>query len=64
VRVTLPNTVALIDTVIAVYAANVTLNDTLALPLHVTVDTGRFTYGGVTYHGCAFRHRWTLEVAP
>ncbi|MEM6281177.1 MAG: hypothetical protein AAF787_03210 [Chloroflexota bacterium] len=55
----------LIDTVDAYIAAlrdDVTLNDTLIEPARVTLEIGTFPYGGITYHGCAFRHVWALEV--
>lgn len=58
----LPGLVAAIDTVVAALSADVTLGGALARPAQVTIEPGQFTHGGVTYHGCAFRHTWAIEV--
>ncbi len=58
----LPDLVAWIDAYLSALAADVTLGDSLLEPAHVRVQPGRFDYGGVTYHGCAFQHEWLIEV--
>jgi hypothetical protein len=45
-------------------SGSVTLGGVLAEPTRVTVETGQFRYGDTPYHGCAFRHTWTLEITP
>jgi len=64
VGASVPGTVDLIDAYLLALGADVTLGGTLAEPARVTVETGTFRYGETTYHGCAFRHTWALEVTP
>lgn len=61
-RSALPGLVTLIDAYIATLAADMTLGGALAQPAQVAIEPGQFTYGGVAYHGCAFRHRWVLAL--
>ena len=58
----LPTLIDLIDAYFTALAADVTLGGTLLEPARVLVEPGTFAYGGTTYHGCAFRHRWVLSV--
>jgi hypothetical protein len=58
----LPTLVTLIDNYFAALAANVTLSNALLEPAHVRVEPGVFTHGDISYHGCAFRHTWLLQV--
>ncbi len=60
----LPALVDGIDACLAALAADVTLGDTLAEPTKMRVEPGVFRYGGVDWQGCAFRHRWLLELQP
>jgi hypothetical protein len=61
-RVHLPILADLIDAYFAALKADVTLGGTLLEPAHVQVEPGTFKRGGVTYHGCAFRHTWLMQV--
>jgi hypothetical protein len=61
-RAHLPTLINTVDAYIAALRDDVTLGGALVEPTRVTVEVGTFTYGGVTYHGCAFRHVWILEV--
>ena len=60
----LPALVDGIDACLAALAADVTLGDALAEPTRMRVEPGVFRYGGVDWQGCAFRHRWLLELQP
>jgi hypothetical protein len=62
VRTHLPKLVDLMDTYCSALAADPLLNNTLLEPTHVQVEPGDFTYGHTTYHGCAFRHTWIIQV--
>src|SRR5436190_2555384 len=62
VRTHLPKVVDLMDTYCAALAADPLLNNTLLEPAQVHVEPGDFTYGHTTYHGCAFRHTWVIQV--
>lgn len=52
-----------VDAYTAALSADVLLSDALVEPLRVSVEIGTFDYGSVTYHGCAFRHTWLLEIS-
>ncbi|MCA0457857.1 MAG: hypothetical protein LCI00_28080 [Chloroflexi bacterium] len=58
----LPNVVDLMDAYCLALAADPLLDDTLLEPAHVQIEPGDFTYGHATYHGCAFRHTWLIQV--
>lgn len=58
----LPQLITCIDAYFSVLGNDITLNDLLAAPAQVQVEPGVFTYGETDYHGCAFRHRWVMEV--
>lgn len=60
----LPALIDAIDAYLLALGADVTLGGALVEPAHVGVEPGEFGYGGGRYHGCAFRHRWLLEVTP
>lgn len=62
-RAHLPLLVDRIDAVLTALAGEVTLGGLLVEPLRVRVEPGIYTYGGVEYLGCAFRHTWTLDIA-
>ncbi len=62
-RTHLPGLIDAVDVYFTALGADVTLGDVLEEPAAVTVQPGRFDYADVTYHGCAFRHTWKLEVA-
>lgn len=62
VRSHLPQVIDLIDSYFTTLGANLTLSGALLQPAHVRVDPGVFTYGGIAYHGCAFRHSWLIQV--
>ncbi|MEL6148482.1 MAG: hypothetical protein AAFV33_01645 [Chloroflexota bacterium] len=62
IRANMPALVDTVDAYIAALAADVTLGGALLEPAQVTLEVGTFPYGGITYHGCAFRHVWALEV--
>jgi hypothetical protein len=59
-RTHLPALVVLIDAYFAALRGDLLLGGALAVPPGVQVQPGLFEYGGATYVGCAFRHRWTL----
>jgi hypothetical protein len=61
-RTHLPKVIDLIDAYVAALAADVTLSGALLQPARIQVEPGRFPYGGVTYHGCAFHHTWMIQV--
>ena len=61
-RTHLPKVVDLADAYCAALAADPLLNNTLLEPARVQVEPGDFTYGHATYHGCAFRHTWVIQV--
>ena len=63
-RAHLPELIDHIDAYLLAMSADVTLGGVLVEPARVGVEPGEVRYGGGEYHGCAFRHRWTLEVAP
>ena len=58
----LPTLVDRVDAYVSTLAADVTLSGALLEPAHVRVEPGQYTYGGLTYHGCAFQHEWLIEV--
>ena len=58
----LPALIDLIDAYFAALGANVTLSAALLEPARVKVEPGTFTHGDITYHGCAFRHTWLVQV--
>ena len=60
----LPTLVDCMDACLAALAADVTLDDALAAATQLSVEPGIFHYGGVDWQGCAFRHRWLLELQP
>ena len=57
-----PRLVDLIDAYFTALGANITLGGALLEPPKVTVEPGTFTHGDATYHGCALRHLWTIEL--
>jgi hypothetical protein len=59
-----PDVVDLIDAYLLALAGDVMLGGALSEPARVTVETGKFDYCDTSYHGCAFRHTWALEVTP
>lgn len=61
-RATLPALIAYVDAVLAAYAADPLLGDTLAEPLRVRVALGVYAWGGSSYYGCALRHVWLLRL--
>lgn len=63
-RARLPQLIDLMDACLAALAADLTLGDALAQPARVGLEPGRFRLGGVEWQGCAFRHRWLLELQP
>lgn len=58
----LPVLIDLIDAYFSALASAATLNGELLEPARVKVEPGTFTYNGVDYHGCAFRHTWVVQV--
>lgn len=58
----LPRVIDLIDAYFTAFSANITLSDKLLKPAQVRVEPGTFTYGGIQYHGIAFRHMWLVQV--
>jgi hypothetical protein len=60
----LPDLIDYIDAYLLALGADVTLGGALAEPARVGVEPGEYRYGSGTFHGCALRHRWTLEVSP
>lgn len=58
----LPRVAELIDAYFTTLGSDLTLGGTLLEPTRVEVEPGTFTRGGVTYHGCAFRHWWRVQV--
>lgn len=58
----LPALIDLIDAYFGALAARVTLEGHLEEPAQVQVEPGVFAYGGVDYYGCAFRHRWVVQI--
>lgn len=61
-RTHLPALVDLIDNYFSALASAVTLNGKLLEPARVSIEPGDFRYGGVDYHGCAFRHIWIIQL--
>jgi hypothetical protein len=59
----LPQVVDLIDAYIAALAPNLTLGGELLEPARITVEPAIIPYGGISYHGCTFRHTWVIERA-
>ncbi|MCY4145747.1 MAG: hypothetical protein OXE95_02385 [Chloroflexi bacterium] len=62
IRSHLPRLVLLIDNYMGALALDSTLGGMLRLPAEVSIEPGIFAYGEREFYGCAFRHRWTLEV--
>ena len=63
-RSQLPRLVDCMDAYFATLAADVTLGGALLEAAQVGVEPGVFAHGGGDWQGCAFRHRWLLEVTP
>jgi hypothetical protein len=57
-----PRLIDLIDAYFAALGASVTLGGALLEPPKVTVEPGTFTHGDATFHGCALRHLWLVEM--
>lgn len=57
----LPRLAELMDAYFAALGDDLTLGGALLEPAHIEVEPGAFARGGVTYHGCAFRHTWLIE---
>lgn len=62
IRSSLPSLITLVDAYFAALGADVTLGGTLLEPAQVKVEPGVFKYGHASYHGCAFRHTWVIQV--
>ena len=62
IRAHLPTLVDRIDSYFAALADDITLGGTLLEPASVRVDPGIFTFGGVEFYGCAFRHSWLIQA--
>jgi len=60
-RRAIPRIVDLIEAYTAALAADLTLGGALARPAHITLAPDTFTYGGIAYHRCLFRHTWGLR---
>ena len=58
----IPALIDLIDNYFMALKSDVTLNDRLLEPTRVRVEPGIYHYGGVDYHGCAFRHVWVVQL--
>jgi hypothetical protein len=58
----IPALVDLIDAYFIALSADLTLNGRLLEPPQVRIEPGVFEYGGVSYTGCAFRHRWVVAL--
>jgi hypothetical protein len=58
----IPRLIDLVDAYFAALGANVTLGGALLEPPKATVEPGIFTHGDTSFHGCAFRHVWLLEI--
>jgi len=58
----LPKLIDLIDAYFTALSADVTLGGKLLEPARVHVEPGGYPYGGIPYHGVAFRHTWILQV--
>jgi hypothetical protein len=58
----LPGVVDLMDAYCTALAADPLLNNTLLEPTRVKLEPGDYPYGHATYHGCAFRHTWIIQV--
>ena len=61
-RSRLPDLVDCMDRYVAALGADVTLGGALLEAAQLRVEPGIFRHGGVDWQGCAFRHRWLLEV--
>lgn len=57
-----PRLIDLIDAYFAALAADVTLGGALLEPPKVTVEPGTFAHGDASFHGCALRHVWLIEL--
>ncbi len=51
-----------IDAYTAALSADALLGGTLLEPARVRVEPGVYTFGLVSYYGCAFRHTWLIQV--
>ena len=58
----LPKVIDLMDAYCTALAADPLLNNTLLQPAQVRLEPGDYPYGHATYHGCAFRHTWVIQV--
>ena len=63
-RSQLPRLVDCMDAYFVTLGADVTLGGALLEAAQVRVEPGVFAHGGGDWQGCAFRHRWLLEVTP
>lgn len=61
-RAHLPALVTLMDMYLVALSADPLLNGELDQPTRVQVEPGLYQHGGVTYYGCAFRHRWIIAL--
>jgi len=62
-RSALPALIEAVDSYLAAVSADGTLGGALAAPLEVVrVQVGVIAWGGVTYYGARFRHRWVRTV--
>lgn len=57
-----PRVVDLMDAYCTALAADPLLNNTLIEPAQVQLEPAEYLYGHATYHGCAFRHTWRIQV--
>ncbi len=62
IRSHLPQLVSLIDSYMGALAQDSSFAGKLRLPAEVSVEPGIYTYGEREFYGCAFRHRWALEL--
>ncbi len=54
--------VTLVDTYLVALSADPLLGGELDQPTRVQVEPGVYQHGGVSYYGCAFRHRWVIAL--
>ena len=62
IRSHLPKVIDLMDAYCTALAADPLLNNTLLQPALVRLEPGDYPYAHATYHGCAFRHTWIIQV--
>ncbi len=63
-RSQLPTLVDCMDAYFAALGADVTLGGALLEPAQLSVEPGVYIHGDTEWRGCAFRHRWLLELQP